>query len=227
MVKTGDDKKLDNPVWFSLSESHHPFSVDYHNIKFYHPDYCPFGGFKTAKGISKHIDEYSKLVGSFFIVGEKPTLSNGLYIKKELICLQMVTNNSIDIEIKEKIIPLTSAHTEALHQLVNLVQPGYFKRKTVLLGNYFGIFKNDELVAVTGERMNMTSFVEVSAIVTNPNHTRQGYARQLIAHTVNNIFNQHKTPYLHVVESNVGAIKLYHNLGFTTRRKMSFWNITK
>jgi hypothetical protein len=32
-----------------------------------------------------------------------------------------------------------------LYELVNLVQPGYFKR-TALLGN-IGIFKNEELVA--------------------------------------------------------------------------------
>ena len=45
--------------------------------------------------------------------------------------------------------------------------------------------------------------------------------------TVNNIFNENKTPYLHVVEDNSGAIKLYEKLGFTTRRKISFWNITR
>jgi len=44
---------------------------------------------------------------------------------------------------------------------------------------------------------------------------------------VNNIFNENKTPYLHVVESNIGAIGLYEKLGFVTRRKMSFWNISK
>ncbi len=74
--------------------------------------------------------------------------------------------------------------------------------------------------------MKMNDFVEVSAIVTHPGHIRQGYAKQLIAHTVNNIFAQSKTPYLHVAEINVGAIKLYEKLGFMTRRKMSFWNIT-
>lgn len=226
-VKTQDDKKLDNPVWFSVSETHKEFSVDYNNIKFYHPDYCPFGGFKINKGISKHIDEYSKIVDNFFIVGEKPELSNELKLKKELVCLQMVVEDRIGAEIKETITALTKEHADALFQLVNLVQPGYFKRKTALLGNYFGIFKNGELVAVTGERMKMNDYVEISAIVTHPNHSGLGYATQLTAHTVNNIFNQNKLPYLHVLESNTGAIKLYEKLGFMTRRKISFWNITK
>ena len=219
--------KLDNPVWHSLSESHQNFAVDYTNIKFYHPDYCPFGGFGKNENISKFINEYSAMVDNFFVVGEKPELSDQLKLKKELVCLQMVISDRIDLEIKEQVIQLASVHTDTLFQLVNLVQPGYFKRRTALLGDYFGIFKNDELIAVTGERMKMNDFVEVSAIVTHPKHTGQGYAKQLIAHTVNNIFNQNKIPFLHVVENNTGAIKLYEKLGFTTRRKISFWNITK
>ncbi len=221
------DNKLDNPVWHSLSETQKEFSIDYNNIKFYHPDYCPFGGFETNENISEHIVEYSKLVDNFFVVGDKPKLSNDLAFKKELVCLQMIIDKKIDTEIKEDIIPLGSEHTDALFQLVTLVQPGYFKKKTALLGNYFGIFKNGQLVSVTGERMKMNGFVEVSAIVTHPEHTGQGYAKQLIAHTVNNIFAENKTPYLHVTETNIGAIKLYEKLGFITRRKISFWNIEK
>jgi predicted GNAT family acetyltransferase len=96
-----------------------------------------------------------------------------------------------------------------------------------LLGNYYGIFKNGELVAAAGERMKMFDFIEVSAIVTHPRHTGKGYAKQLIAHTVNNIFIKNKTPYLHVLENNFTAIKLYEKLGFIARRKISFWNIAK
>ena len=110
---------------------------------------------------------------------------------------------------------------------MNLVQPGYFKTKTPLLGNYFGIFKDNQLVAITGERMKMNDFTEVSAIVTHPDHTGKGYAKQLITHVVNAVFEENKTPFLHVLESNIGAIKLYEKLGFVTRRKMSLWNITK
>lgn len=223
-----DYTKLDNPVWHSLSETHQEFSVNYNTIKFYHPDYCPFGGYETTENISKFIDEYSALTDNFFVVGKKPQLSNQLDLKKELVCLQMIINNRIDVEIKEDIIALTtSEHIDALFELVNLVQPGYFKKKTALLGNYFGIFKNNKLIAVTGERMKMNDFTEVSAIVTHPDYTGQGYAKQLIAQAVNNIFDQNKTPFLHVVESNIGAIKLYEKLGFSTRRKMNLWNISK
>ncbi|MFV5693144.1 GNAT family N-acetyltransferase [Flavobacterium sp. LT1R49] len=226
-MKTEDDKKLDNPVWFSLSEMHQSFAVDYGGVKFYHPDYCPFGGFVKGNAIAISIDEYSAMVDNFFIVGEKPELSNLLKLNKEFICLQMIVYNPIDIAINDPIIKLTGEHIDALYELVNFVQPGYFKRKTALLGNYYGILKNDELVAVTGERMQMNDFIEVSAVVTHPNHSGKGYAKQLVAHAVNEIFKQNKTPYLHVIEDNMGAIRLYEKLGFTIRRKISFWNITK
>ncbi|MFV8375814.1 GNAT family N-acetyltransferase [Flavobacterium sp. LB1P71] len=226
-MKTPDDKKLDNPVWFSLSETHQNLAVDYGNIKFYHPDYCPFGGFEKGNAIAKSIDEYSVMVDNFFIVGEKPELSNLLKLNKEVICLQMIVYDKIDCVIKDQIIKLTNENIDALYELVNLVQPGYFKKKTALLGNYYGIFKNEELVAVTGERMQMNDFVEVSAVVTHPNHIGKGYAKQLIVHTVNEIFKQNKTPYLHVIENNIGAIQLYEKLGFEIRRKISFWNIIK
>ena len=50
-------KKLDNPVWHSLSETHKNFSIVYIHLKFYGPDYCPFGGFENgncgyAKGLA-------------------------------------------------------------------------------------------------------------------------------------------------------------------------------
>jgi GNAT superfamily N-acetyltransferase len=218
-------EKLDNPVWHSLSESHHSFGIDYNTIKFYRPDYCPFGGFMAIESISAPIVEYAKLVNNFFIVGEKPTIPNSLKLHKEFVCLQMVIADKIDLEIKEEIIELGQEYYDELYELVCLVQPGYFKKKTPLLGRYYGIFKNNKLIAVTGERMKMNHYIEVSAVVTHPNHTGKGYAKQLTAHTVNAIFDQNKTPYLHVAETNSNAIALYKKLGFTTRRKISFWNI--
>jgi ribosomal protein S18 acetylase RimI-like enzyme len=224
-VNTQDDKKLDNPVWFSLSQSHKSFAVDYGNVKFYHPDYCLFGGFEGGKDISNFINEYSEMTNNFFVVGEKPELSNQLKIKKEVVCLQMIIYYRINTVMNDLIIKLTDDHATALYDLVNLVQPGYFKMKTALLGNYFGIFKDGQLIAVTGERLQMNNFVEISAVVTHPDHTGKGYAKQLVAHTVNDVFNQNKIPFLHVVEENIGAIKLYEKLGFKIRRKISFWNI--
>ena len=148
-------------------------------------------------------------------------------MQKELVCLQMIIKHKINIEQKDEITSLSADQAEDLFELVNLVQPGYFKRKTFQLGDYFGIIKNNALISVSGERLMMNDFIVVSSIVTHPDHTGKGYAKQLNAHTVNRIMDQHKTPYLHVLETNEAAIKLYEKLGFTIRRKISFWTITR
>lgn len=221
-----ETNKLDNPVWNSLSETHKKFSIAYNGVKFYLPAYCPFGGFRATNNIAKDINDYAQLTNYFYIVGEKPQISNLITLNKNLICNQMLLEQSIDIEITEPIVELkTEIQQTDLSNLVNLVQPGFFKNKTSDLGKYFGIYKNDKLIAAAGERMKMKEFTEVSAIVTHPDHTRKGYAKQLIKTTTDQIFSENKTPYLHVTESNIGAINLYKKLGFSIRRKMSFWNL--
>ncbi|MEH0157085.1 GNAT family N-acetyltransferase [Limibacter armeniacum] len=222
-----EEEKLDNPVWNSLNETHKNFSLELNGFKFYKPEYCPFGGFTKLEHPISDLEEQLTFTDNFYIVGENPQFSSKLTLVKNLVCNQMILKQPINIELNEQIVELkTDKQKIELFDLVNLVQPGYFNRKTVDLGRYFGIYKNEQLVAATGERMKMNCFTEVSAVVTHPEHTGKGYAKQLIKQTTNQIFNGNKTPYLHVAAFNIGAIKLYEKLGFTYRRQISFWNFT-
>jgi GNAT superfamily N-acetyltransferase len=222
-----DNHKLDNPVWYSVSETHKDFGIDFGTIKFYHPDYCPFGGILALENIENPISEYAKLVNNFHIIGQKPIVPDNLKIDHELICLQMIIHDKIEGDVKDQIVKLEEEHLEDLLGLVKIVYPEYFKKKTAELGNYYGIYKNNQLIAVTGERMQMDEYTEVSAVITHPEHTGKGYAKQLVTHTANAIFAKNKIPFLHVAESNVGAIKLYEKLGFEIRTKISVWNIVQ
>jgi GNAT superfamily N-acetyltransferase len=221
------DNKLDNPVWHSLNETHAGFSISYNNLKCYQPDYCPFGGYEPGDSISNYLEEYAALIDNFFIVGENPAFPPTLELKNELVCLQMIIDRKSAEPLTEKIIRLNGAFEKELFELVNLVQPGYFRNKTVLLGDYFGIFKNEELISVTGERMRINDCTEISAVVTHPGYIGKGYAKQLIVFVVNKILEENKNPFLHVAETNTGATHLYEKMGFTTRRKISFWNFHK
>lgn len=220
-------EKLDNPTWYSLTETHKDFAIDYNGIKFYQPDYCPFGGFARHDTTKTGIDNYALLTNNFYVVGNRPIFADNVQLKKELVCNQMLLDKQIDFSIFENITKLeTSVHKKDLFDLVNLVQPGYFKNKTSDLGNYYGIYRDDKLIAVTGERMKMDKYTEVSAVLTHPGYTGKGYAKQLVAFTSNKIFSENKIPYLHVADTNISAINLYEKLGFWTRRKISFWNFT-
>ncbi|SFC83549.1 FR47-like protein [Parapedobacter composti] len=218
-------EKLNNPTWYSLTETHKDFGIDYNGTKFYCPSYCPFGGFIIPDTTQSAIDTYAMLTNNFYVVGDKPNFNSTVRLNKELVCNQMLLDKGIEIEICEHITELrTTKQMVDLFYLVNLVQPGYFKTKTAGLGSYYGIYKNEKLIAVTGERMKMNKYTEVSSVVTHPEHTGKGYAKQLLAYTSNKIIDEQKNPYLHVADTNIGAKLLYEKLGFRTRRKISFWN---
>jgi hypothetical protein len=76
--------KLDNPAWYSLSETHSSFAIGDDEIKFYKPDICSFGGIN-----SKHADLISFLkkyteLDSFYIIGESLNHLLNLLLKKNL-----------------------------------------------------------------------------------------------------------------------------------------------
>ena len=220
-------EKLNHPVWYSLVESPAFFGLDYTGVKCYQPDYCVFGGI-DPKG-NKQIDllEYANLTPSFFIFGAKPQLPTSLKIDNCLPCLQMMIENEIKVEQKDEILPLKEQNMPDLLGLVKVAYPEYFKPKTAQMGNYYGIYKQNKLVAITGERMKMDDFTEVSAVITHPQHRQNGYAEQLVAHTVNTILEASKTPYLHVSAANIAAVNLYQKLGFCIHQTMDIWKIVQ
>ena len=217
---------LDNPVWFSLTETHYNHCIDYGNVKFYLTDYTPFGAFVKDEDTTDAIEKHSKLIKAFFIVGKKPKMPSTLKPPIRYVGLQMILYKNIDYPISERIIELDETHYQDLISLIKLVYPEYFKEKTNTLGRYYGIYKNQKLVAITGERMQTHNFTEISAVITHPEYLGRGYAKQLITHTTNKIFKKNKIPFLHVDETNLGPINLYQKLGFTTRRKLEFWKIS-
>ena len=58
---TSLEKKLKNPVWFSLEETHHEFLIEYDGVYFYHPDVCTFGAFTDVSKTAAALNAYSKL----------------------------------------------------------------------------------------------------------------------------------------------------------------------
>ena len=152
--------KLDNPTWYSLSETHTNFAVDFDGIKFYNPDYCPFGGFLNLDNTAIGIGKYASLTNNFFVVGNEPNYNEKVVLNNELICNQMVLDAEIDVEINEQIVELqTEIHKVDLFNLVNLVQPDYFKNRTADLGNYFGIYKDEKLGFETRREISFWNFI--------------------------------------------------------------------
>ena len=134
----------------------------------------------------------------------------------------MVLQDLQEIDIHEDIIPLTKKHIDDIYNLVWLVMPGYYRKRTFDMGKYFGIFKNNRLVSITGQRMQTDDFIEISAVVTHPNYTKKGYAKQLTQYVTKDIIKDKKQPILHTNKGNP-AIQLYKKLGYNITRDMNWW----
>ena len=89
-----------------------------------------------------------------------------------------------------------------------------FRANYIELGDYYGIRKEECLVAMAGERIKLEGYTEVSGVCTHPDFRRQGFARGLTAHVSHKIQERGETPFLQVRKENIGAIKLYEKMGF-------------
>jgi GNAT superfamily N-acetyltransferase len=219
------EEKLKNPVWNSLNETHNKFLLDYNGVQFYHPDVCVFGAFFDANKTAKALNEYSKIAEKFFLVTENQTPiidTNNVILERKIDGCQMVLENLIDLKITENIILLTEDYIDEIYDLIWLVMPGFYQRRGFEMGKYYGIFKNNKLVSITGQRMQTNDFIEVSGVVTHPNHTQKGYAKQLVTYTTKEILKEKKLPILHTNKGN-SAIPLYEKLGYKLTRDMNWW----
>jgi GNAT superfamily N-acetyltransferase len=220
--------KLNNPAWFSLAETHKDFAIGNDEIKCYKKNIAPFLAYSSdEEDAFIQPDQFIDVNESFFIIGDLPTLPNNYITESRLLCVQMICTAAIKISTAAAIEELGEADDAQMSTLINLVQPGYYKPGTRLMGDYFGIRHNGQLVSMTGERMRMNGFTEISAVVTHPEFTGRKYAQQLVAHTVNKNISAGIIPFLHVAQTNERAIKIYEHLGFTQRRIIVFWKMKR
>ncbi|SIQ11337.1 GNAT family N-acetyltransferase [Maribacter ulvicola] len=218
-------EQLKNPVWFSLTETHKKFAVTLDGVQFYDAAVCTFGSFFDQSKTVKASNSYINTTDSFFFVSENqnPLVDESkIFLEKKIDGCQMVLNELSSVIITEEIVELGNEYIDEIYDLVWLVMPGYYRRRTVEMGNYYGIFKEGKLVSITGQRMQTDHFIEVSAVVTHPDYTRRGYAKQLIAHCTKEILKVNKKPILHTNKGNL-AIPLYEKLGYELTRDMNWW----
>ena len=219
------EEKLKNPTWYSLNETHNKFLIAYDGVQFYHPDVCIFGAFFDNAKTANALDAYAKLTDKFFLVSEdgEPTRETATVIlEKKIDGCQMVLEKLTTVHITEEIKLLTIADIDEVHDLIWLVMPNFYKKRGFEMGKYFGIFKDGKLVSITGQRMQTDHFIEVSGVVTHPDYTRRGFAKQLVAHTTKEILKDNKLPILHTNKGN-SAIPLYEKLGYKLTRDMNWW----
>jgi predicted GNAT family acetyltransferase len=119
-----------------------------------------------------------------------------------------------------EIVPLREADAADVYALAKLTEPGPFFHHTHRLGDFFGVKVDGRLAAMAGERLRPQGFTEVSGVCTHPDFRGQGLAGGLTRHAALRILARGEVPFLHVLPTNAGAIRLYHSLGFVLRRTL-------
>lgn len=219
---------LDNPVWQALQTTHQSFAQGTSQVKRYPAGTLQFLG--CADPASADINEilpWTTAGEQLIMIGELPVLPDNWALVRQLDCIQMISDETALVAVTAPVIALDEKDIPDMLALINQVQPGFFFKDTPLLGQYYGIRQEGQLVAVAGERTKVTGMVEVSAVCTHPAFTGRGYAQQLVAHIVNNNVAAGNALYLHFLTSNERARKVYELLGFKDRRPIVFWEIIR
>lgn len=220
---------LDNPAWWALTGVQQAFSTGAPHVRRYQRGILPFAGYQygTTQSITS-LDDWLAPGEVFFLIGELPDLPAHWTLLTELPCAQMINQTAVTApEGEVTIAHLGAAHKIDMYHLIQKVQPGYYEPGTHQLGDYYGIWQDEKLVAIAGERMRLEQLTEISAICTDPDYTGRKYAQHLIAHLCNTNLDKGIIPFLHVLETNERAIRLYEYMGFSKRRTISFWKLRK
>lgn len=234
-TRTMNDAVLDNAVWHALDGPHARFAERHGTARRYRPDVSVFHAIEDDAPHSwEALAATAEADGSVVLFR---AFSNTPPAGWEVVMigegLQMVLTGPPDPSATVPTIDAQSGATVALRRLhdgdvaamrdlVRLTEPGPFTSRTIELGGYVGIFHDDELVAMAGQRLRPPGFCEVSAVCTHPDARRRRYASMLTSHVANGICERGEVPFLHLAVDNTAAYAAYRRLGFEVRTKVAF-----
>ena len=210
---------LDNPVWTALRGHHSQFAVVEGAAARYPADMGPFVAVESATAVTAGaLRRIVKPGESIYFVGVVPELGTEWEVTFSGLMPQMICRSALMVRPGPEFTELTEArHRTDMVALTALVYPGFFRPRTPEMGRYLGIYVDDKLVAMAGERMRFGDYREISAVCTHPEFVGRGYAQRLMAQLTNDNLERGVTPMLHVNRDNTRAISVYERLGYTHR----------
>jgi ribosomal protein S18 acetylase RimI-like enzyme len=217
---------LDNPAWNALISGNEHLSFGNGPIRYFGVDVSPFAALKenTAENFSLLYELRPHTSPVLFVSTAEIEIPAPWKVVRVIKGRQMVYDG---LDVKEddlslELVPLTDEHVPQMLALTKLANPGPFESRTIAFGHYYGIFDEDKLVAMAGQRLHAFNYAEISAVCTHPDYLGKGYAGKLLLHQVNRIKAASCIPFLHVRDDNERAIKVYERVGFFTRTNVYF-----
>jgi ribosomal protein S18 acetylase RimI-like enzyme len=207
---------LDNIMWNCLSGPHAHFAAGAGAVRRYAPGFSPIVGCaEPARPDFEELSRHCASGESFYFDSWSGAPPAGWQIEKEARMFKMVWEAPMpEDDAAPDAVRLAPEHYGQAAELARLTNPGPFGPRTPELGEYFGYFEGNHLIALAGERMCAGTFHEVSGICTHPDFQGRGLARKLTLKLVRRQMQRGKTTFLHVMSHNTGARALYNKLGF-------------
>ena len=210
---------LDKPAYNSLI-THHKIRAqgDKFAIAML-PEFGPFAGVSEyTKAAFDALYELEIGDDGFWLLDTFPIEPlGGFEIVARAHCHQMILDN-LPPEVDEAdVVALGKSNLAEMYELAKLCNPGPFATNTGEIGEFIGMFDENRLIAMMGERFRMPEFTEMTALSTHPDYRGRGMGAKLFTITARRILKRGDTPFLHVYSENEKGIKLYEKLGFKFR----------
>ncbi|MBX4895232.1 GNAT family N-acetyltransferase [Rhizobium bangladeshense] len=214
---------LDRPIWSALQSAHADLAEGGKCARRYPPSIVPFAA--SADDSSESLDALENLPSgeeSMFLVEAGPiAVPPGLVVIAEASVTQMVAERPHEKITDRRIQPLTEADADDMLDLATLTRPGPFTLRAQSLGRFWGIRHEGRLVAMAGQRMRQTGFIELSGLCTHPDFQGRGLGTLLFRFVAGQIASVGDRAYLHAYAANTSAISLYKAQGFVVRSEMN------
>jgi ribosomal protein S18 acetylase RimI-like enzyme len=212
---------FDNIIWHTLVGPHAKYATGAIDVRRYAPGFSPIVGFANAahpnlEALTSYCDPGEHL----YCAGWAGAAPAGWRIDAESTMFLMAWDAARPAtdEAPEAVL-LGPQHASQALELAALTRPGPFGPRTIELGEYFGCFEGERLVAMAGERMYAGTLREISGVCTHPDVQGRGLARRLMAKLVGRQMQRGETPFLHVLRDNTSARRLYERMGFRDYRE--------
>ena len=212
---------LDNIMWHTLAGPHARHSLGTPTVRRYAEGFSPLLGLAhPAAPDFSGLEQYCQPGEHFYCAGWSGPVPGGWQVEAESTMFQMVWQADPPAEDEAAdATRLGPRHVGQALELAGLTRPGPFGPRTIELGDYFGYFEGDQLVAMAGERLRAGAWREVSGVCTRPGFQGRGLARRLMLKLVRRQLQRGERPFLHVMRDNLGARRLYERMGFANHRE--------
>ena len=221
---------LDNPIWNALITNNKHLAYGNEQAKYLNREVGLFAGLKTnsesdLSNLQVLIPDKSLVV---LFTPEKLSIPAGWQVVLQKAIFQMVYEQvHLPRVDDQELVRLQEQDIPAMLNLTALTQPGPFLSRTIEFGHYEGIYKENNLVAMAGQRLQPDPYTEISAVCTHTDYTGKGYAAKLVRSQISQITTVSRIPFLHVNTDNTAAYRIYERLGFKIRKSMLVYVLEK